>query len=191
MNMKKVLLSLATLLIGFSLVAQSQYKVDPAHTSVNFKIRHNGITFVSGKFEKFDGGIIGSLDNPEQARVFFNIDAASVNTSIQRRDDHLRSADFFEVEKFPSLTFESTSIEKVSAEKYKLNGKLKIKDVTKDVTFDVDYGGSVKTDNGGEIIGFTAKNTINRLDYNVSYDPTGVGIGKDVHITVYLEFRKE
>lgn len=191
MCMKKVLLLFVAVITGFSLLAQSQYKVDPAHTSVNFKVKHSGITFVSGKFEKFDGGIIGSMDNAEQARIFFNVDVASVNTGVKMRDDHLRSADFFEVEKFPSMSFESTSIEKVSDNKYKLNGKLQIKDVTKDVTFDVDYGGSVKGQNGSEVIGFTAKNTINRLDYNVAYDPDAAGIGKDVHIVIYLEFKKE
>ncbi|CEA15782.1 hypothetical protein ING2E5B_1029 [Fermentimonas caenicola] len=191
MYMKKVLLLFVAVITGFSLLAQSQYKVDPAHTSVNFKVKHSGITFVSGKFEKFDGGIIGSMDNAEQARIFFNVDVASVNTGVKMRDDHLRSADFFEVEKFPSMSFESTSIEKVSDNKYKLNGKLQIKDVTKDVTFDVDYGGSVKGQNGSEVIGFTAKNTINRLDYNVAYDPDAAGIGKDVHIVIYLEFKKE
>ncbi|MDD4777815.1 MAG: YceI family protein [Fermentimonas sp.] len=189
--MKKVLLFFAALITGFSLMAQSHYKVDPAHTSINFKVKHSGITFVSGKFEKFDGGIIGSMENAEQARVFFNVDVASINTSVQMRDDHLRSADFFEVEKFPTMSFESTSIEKVSDNKYKLNGKLQIKDVTKDVTFDVVYGGSVTGQDGTEVVGFIAKNTINRLDYNIAYDPDAAGIGKDVDITLYLEFKKE
>ena len=87
------------------------------------------------------------------------------------------------------MTFESTSIEKVDEKKYKLNGKLQIKDVTKDVTFDVIYGGVVKGDNGSETVGFVAKNKINRLDYNVAYDPDGAGIGKEVAITLYLEFK--
>lgn len=189
--MKKILLFFVALLTGLSLIAQSQYKIDPAHSSVNFKVKHSGITFVNGKFEKFDGGIIGSMSNPEQARVFFNVDIASINTSVKMRDDHLLSADFFEVAKFPSMTFESTSIEKVSDENYKLNGKLQIKDVTRDVTFDVVYGGSVVGQNGTEVVGFIAKNTINRLDYNINYDPDGAGIGKEVHITLYLEFKKE
>jgi len=105
------------------------------------------------------------------------------------RDNHLRSADFFDVEKYPSMSFESTGIEKVDEKKYKLNGKLQIKDVTKDVTFDVIYGGVVKGQDGGETAGFIAKTAINRLDYNVSYDPDGLGIGKEVMITLYLEFK--
>lgn len=191
MNMKKTFLFFVTFLTGFSLIAQSQYKVDLAHTSVNFKIKHNGITFVAGKFEKFDGGIIGSMANPEQARVFFNIDVASINTSVKMRDDHLLRDDFFDVEKFPSMTFESTSIEKISNENYKMNGKLQIKDVTKDVTFDVVYGGSVVDSNGTEIVGFVANNTINRLDYNILYGQDGAGVGTDVYITLFLEFKKE
>lgn len=189
--MKKVFLFITAITLSIGLMAQSQYKVDPAHTSVNFKVKHMGITFVNGKFEKFDGGIIGDLNNLEQSRVFFNVDVTSINTSVEMRDNHLRSADFFEVEKFPTMTFESTSIEKVSDNKYNLNGKLKIKDVTKDVTFDVKHGGLVKGDDGSETVGFIAKNSINRLDYNVAYDPDGAGIGKEVHIVLYLEFKKE
>lgn len=191
LNMKKVILLSVALIVGLSLMAQSQYKVDPAHTSVNFKVKHSGITFVNGKFEKFDGGIIGDINNIEQARVFFNVDIASLNTSVEMRDNHLLSADFFDVEKFPTMTFESTSVEKVEGDNYKLHGKLQLKDVTKDVTFDVVYGGLVKGDDGSEVVGFIAKNTINRIDYNIAYDPDGAGIGKDVHIVLYLEFKKE
>ncbi len=190
-RMKKVTLFLIALFAGFGLMAQSHYKVDPAHSSVNFKVKHSGITFVNGKFEKFDGGIIGNLENPEEVRIFFNVDVASVNTSVPMRDDHLRSADFFDVAKFPAMTFESTGIEKVDDKKYKLHGKLQIRDVTKDVTFDVMYGGSVKGKDGTESVGFIAKNMINRLDYNIAYDPDGLGIGKEVAITLYLEFKSE
>ena len=130
--MKKITFILITFFTALGLMAQSHYKVDPAHTSVNFKVKHSGITFVNGKFEKFDGGIIGNMNNIEEARVFFNVETASVNTSVPMRDDHLRSADFFDVEKFPVMTFESSSIEKVKENKYKLHGKLQIKDVTKD-----------------------------------------------------------
>ncbi|MEA4918352.1 YceI family protein [Proteiniphilum sp.] len=171
------------------LVAQSNYKVDPAHASVNFLVKHNGITFVQGRFDKFEGAIIGSPQQFESARVFFNVDVESINTGIAKRDEHLQSADFFEVKRFPSMSFESTGIEKVEENKYKLHGKLQIKDVTKDVTFDVVYGGSVKGKDGSEIVGFKATKKINRLDYNISFDSEGIGIGKDVIITLYLEFK--
>ena len=190
-NMKKTILFLfAALFIAAGVNAQSIYQVDPAHASVNFKVKHMGITFVAGKFDKFDGGIIGSIDNFNDARVFFNIDVPSINTGMGMRDDHLRSADFFEVESFPSMSFESTSIEKLDDKNYKLNGKLQIKDVTKDVTFEVKYGGLVKGQDGSETVGFIATNSINRLDYNVAGDPEGSSIGTNVDITLYLEFKK-
>jgi len=188
--MKKGILLLITFFAVLTLMAQSHYKVDPAHTSVNFKVKHSGITFVNGKFDKFDGGIIGSLDKMEEARVFFNVEVGSVNTSVPMRDDHLRSADFFDVEKHPAMTFESTHIDKVDEKKYKLHGKLQIKDVTRDAIFDVIYGGVVKGENGAETAGFIAKSSINRLDYHVAYDPEGLGIGKEVMITLYLEFKR-
>ncbi|MFA7582565.1 MAG: YceI family protein [Proteiniphilum sp.] len=188
--MKRKTLLLIAFFIGLGLMAQSPYKVDPAHTSVNFKVKHMGITFVNGKFEKFDGGIIGNPDKMEEARVFFNVKTASVNTSVSMRDDHLRSADFFDVEKYPAMTFESSRIEKVDDKNYKLHGKLQIKDVTKDVIFDVVYGGTVKGQDGTETAGFIAKNKINRLDYHIAYDPDGLGIGKEVAITLYLEFKR-
>ena len=188
--MKRKTLLLIAFFVGLGLMAQSPYKVDPAHTSINFKVKHMGITFVSGKFEKFDGGIIGNLDKMEEARVFFNVETASVNTSVSMRDDHLRSADFFDVEKHPAMTFESTRMEKVNDKNYKLHGKLQIKDVTKDVIFDVVYGGTVKGQDGTETAGFIAKNKINRIDYHVAYDPDGLGIGKEVVITLYLEFKR-
>jgi len=103
----------------------------------------------------------------------------------------LRSADFFEVEKYPNMTFKSTKILATGKpDKYLLYGKLTIKDVTKDVIFDVYYGGSVKSDKG-EKLGMKAKTTINRFDYNINFDPAAAGVGKDVTIVVHLQFAKQ
>ncbi|HBG41504.1 MAG TPA: polyisoprenoid-binding protein [Porphyromonadaceae bacterium] len=188
--MKKTTFLLVFFLLGIALMAQSTYKVDPAHTSINFKVKHLGITFVQGKFEKFDGAITGEPDKVEQARIYFNVETNSINTSVEARDNHLKSADFFDVEKFPAMTFESTGIEKVDDQNYKLNGILAIKDVSKPVTFDVKYGGTVTGQDGVQTVGFVATTTINRLDYNVAYDPDAATIGKDVVITLFLEFKK-
>lgn len=186
--MKKITSLLVVFTACFGMMAQSNFKVDPAHSSVNFTIKHNGISFVQGRFDKFDGAIIGSPDKFDSARVFFNVKTESINTGIAPRDTHLRSADFFDAEQFPTMTFESNSIEKLEDGKFKLHGKLQIKDVTKDATFDVVYGGLLKKEDGSEVIGFTAKNTINRLDYNIAYDPDGLVLGKDVAIVLHLEF---
>ena len=185
---KSLFVLLAALFISSGMFAQTTYKVDPYHSSINFKVKHLGISFVNGKFEKFDGTITGS--DFKTAKVDFTVDVNSINTSVTPRDNHLQSADFFDVEKFPKMTFSSTSFKK-SGKKYKLTGNLTIKDVTRLVTFDVKMGGKNKAKDGAEIHGFSAKTTINRFDYNVAYDPDLTSVGKDVTIYLYLEFKEQ
>ncbi|MGI6073919.1 MAG: YceI family protein [Fermentimonas sp.] len=189
--MKKVL-NITILLMLFALTASSQsiYKIDRQHSSVNFKVKHFSISFVNGRFEQFDGGIIGSIDDPQSARVFFNIKTNSIYTGVEQRDNHLISDEFFDTKRFPIMSFESNSIEKIDDENYKLTGKLQIKDVTKDATFNVQYGGTAENKNGEQVVGFVAKSTINRFDYKVAGDPDGLAIAKDVEIILYLEFKK-
>lgn len=187
--MKKILFALlAALFISGGMFAQTTYNVDPYHTSINFKVKHLGISFVNGRFEKFDGKITGT--DLKNAKVDFTVDVNSINTSVTPRDNHLRSADFFDVEKFPQMIFSSTSFKK-KGKKYKLTGNLTIKDVTRPVTFDVKMGGPKKSKDGAAIYGFSAKTTINRFDYNVAYDPELSSVGKDVTIYLYLEFKEQ
>lgn len=187
--MKKVLFVLMTaLLFHVGLSAQTVYKVDPYHTSINFKVKHMGITFVAGKFDKFEGAITGS--DFKTAKVDFTVDVNTVNTGVEIRDNHLRSADFFDVAKYPKMKFSSTSFKK-SGKKYKLTGNLTIKDVTRPVTFEVTMAGPIKNKDGADIYGFIAKTKINRFDYHVGYDPEFKTIGKDVHINLYLEFGEQ
>ncbi|MDO5665243.1 MAG: YceI family protein [Bacteroidia bacterium] len=189
--MKKVGLLFASLFLVFGLMAQTKYLVDKAHSSVNFKVKHYGISFVNGSFNSFDGFVLGDLNNLEKANVDFTVDVESIDTRIEPRDKHLRGADFFDVEKYPKMSFKSTSIEKKDDKSFKLNGLMTIKDVTKPVTFDVRYGGKVVGRDGKDIVGFTAKHTINRMDYNVTYDPDSKTIAKDVDIVLYLEFKAQ
>lgn len=185
---KSLFVLLAALLVSGGMFAQTTYKVDPYHTSINFKVKHLGISFVNGKFEKFDGEIKGS--DFKTAKVDFTVDVNSINTSVEARDNHLRSADFFEVEKFPQMKFTSTSFKK-KGKKYKLAGNLTIKDVTRPVVFDVKVGGETKGQDGAVIQGFSAKTTINRFDYNVNFDKEASMIGKDVTIYLHLEFKEQ
>ena len=186
--MKKTGLTFLVLFFMFGLMAQTRYLVDKAHSSVHFKVKHNGISFVNGSFNSFEGFIEGDLNSLENANIEFTVDAESIDTRIEPRDKHLRSADFFDVEKYPKMSFKSTDIEKTGDKKYKLNGLLTVKDVTKPVTFEVKYGGKIVGRDGKDIIGFTAKNSINRLDYNVAYDPDSKAIAKDVDLVLYMEF---
>ena len=189
--MKRVLVLLAVTLIAMGSFAQDQLKIDPAHSSLNFNIGHSGISIVNGKFIDYIGDLTIEGEAFETAKVNFVIDVASINTNVEMRDNHLRSADFFEVETYPKMTFESTKVLATGKpDCYLLHGKLTIKDVTRDVIFDVHFGGAVKSDKD-EKIGVEAKTKINRFDYNINFDPTATGVGKDVTIIVHGQFAKQ
>ena len=191
MNMKKVLILLVVTFITMGSYAQSQWKVDPYHSSLNFNISHSGISIVNGKFLEYTGSLTTDGEALNNANVEFSVKVKSINTNVVDRDNHLRSADFFEVGKFPDMIFKSTKIlASGKPNHYLLYGKLTIKDVTKDVIFDVHYGGTVKS-NQGEKLGVKAETTINRFDYNIDFDPTAAGVGKDVSIVVHGQFAKQ
>ncbi len=191
MIMKKVLFLLAVTLIAMGSFAQDQWKIDPAHSSLNFNISHSGISMVNGKFTDYTGVLNIQGEDFESANIDFTVQIASLNTNVEMRDNHLKSADFFEVETYPTMTFKSSKILATGKpDYYLLHGKLTIKDVTKDVIFDVQYGGKVASDDG-EKIGVKATTTIDRFDYNIDYDPMALGIGKDVTIIVHAQFQKQ
>jgi|SRR5690554_1242095 len=190
-TMKNLMTLVALVFFTVSSFAQTQWKLDPYHSSINFEISHSGISIVNGKFLEYTGSLTTDGEALKGAKVNFTVDVKSINTNVEDRDNHLRSADFFEVEKYPEMIFKSSKIVATDkANKYLLHGKLTIKDVTKDVVFDVDYGGTAKSEQG-EKLGVKAKTTINRLDYNINFDPTAAGIGKDVNIVVHLQFAKQ
>ena len=189
--MKKVFVFLAVTLITIGSFAQDHWKIDPAHSSLNFNISHSGISFVNGKFTDYTGEVTTYGEEFDEAKVNFTVQIASINTNVEMRDNHLRSADFFDAEAYPIMTFESTKILATGKpDLYLLHGKLTIKDVTKDVIFDVHYGGTVESEEG-EKIGIKATTVIDRFDFNIDYDPMALGIGKDVSITVHGQFVKQ
>ncbi len=187
--MKKLILMTLVALMSLPVFAQDKWTVDPMHSFVNFAVKRSAISFVDGSFRKFNGEFTASKADFSDAQINFTVDVASIYTSVDMRDNHLRSADFFDAEKYPQMSFVSTSFQKVKGNKYRLKGKLTLKDVTKDVVFDVVYGGQV-TDNGTQRAGFMATTKINRLDYHVAYDSAAAVIAKDVHITLNLQFLK-
>lgn len=186
--MKKSLVLLAFLVLGSNLFAQTRWNADPAHTFVNFSVKHLGISFVNGNFKKFEGNYVTAKADLSDSKINFTVDAASINTGVEQRDAHLKTDDFFNAEKYPFLKFESTSFTKGKGNDYLLSGKLTIRDVTKDVTFKVVYGGVTKDPWGNNRTGFSATTVINRFDYNVKYDPTGTAVAKEVILTLNLEF---
>lgn len=188
--MKKLLLSFAFALVSAFTFAQATWTVDPAHSSINFNIKHMGISFVQGRFDQFKGEVHTPGANLDNGHFNFVVLTESINTGVEMRDKHLKSADFFEAEKFPQMNFESGSFTKGKGNDYILKGKLTIKDVTKEISIPVTFGGITKNQQGKEVAGLQAKFTINRLDYNIKYDPTGAGVAKDVEVTLFLELAK-
>ncbi|TDS56568.1 YceI family protein [Myroides indicus] len=187
--MKKIALLFVATLFSVATFAQTQWNVDNMHSFLNFSVKHLGISFVDGRFDKYKGSFIGNPDNLENGKFNFSVDINSVNTSVEMRDNHLKTDDFFNAEKYPSMKFESTSIKKSGKDQYKLIGNLTIRDITKPVTFDLVYGGLLKDDgNGNTKLGFQASTTLNRFDFGVAYDPSGQAIAKDILINVNLEF---
>ncbi|SRR5690554_3012085 len=189
--MKKMMTLIAVALISMGSFAQTQWKVDPFHSSLNFNISHSGISIVNGKFHEYTGTLTTNGESMENANFDFTIKVNSIDTSVENRDNHLRSEDFFEIEKYPNMTFKSTKIlETGKADHYLLYGNLTIKNVTKPVIFDVHFGGIAKSDQGAKL-GMKATTSINRFDYNINYDPTAAGIGKEVNLVVHLQFAKQ
>lgn len=144
------------------------YKFDVAHSAIGFKVRHMGLVDVPGYFREFDGTINYDPVDVTKSTVNFTAKATSVDTGNDRRDGHLRTKDFFEVETYPDITFKSTKIEK-KGDDLILTGDLKIKDVTKSISFSFDIEGFINGKEGGSKMGVTADTKINRRDYNVKY----------------------
>lgn len=188
--MKKIILGFVFALVSMITFAQSTWTVDPMHSSVNFNIKHMGISFVQGRFDKFDGKVSTPGATLDNAQFNFSVQTESINTGVEPRDKHLKSADFFDAEKFPSMKFESTSLVKGKNNNYTLKGKLTVKDVTKEVSIPVTFGGVTKNQQGKDVAGLQAKFTVNRLDYNIKYDPTGAGVAKDVDVVLFFELVK-
>ena len=170
------------------------WNIDPVHTTAEFKVRHMMITNVKGHFT----GVTGVLTLDEQditkSHVEASIDAASINTREAQRDAHLKSADFFDVQKFPTITFKSKKAEAAGAGKFKLTGDLTMRGVTKEVTLDVEGPSQQLVAQGRARVGATATTKINRQDYGVSWsralDGGGVVVSDDVTITIELELVK-
>ena len=144
------------------------WTLDPAHSELTFKVKHMMISNVRGEFKSFNASIDG--EDFEKAKISAAIDSSSIFTNAGDRDNHLKSADFFDIENYKELTFEGVSFKKVDDDEYKLTGLLTIKGVTKEVTFDVEFGGINKDPWGNEKAGFSLQGKINRKDWGLNWN---------------------
>jgi polyisoprenoid-binding protein YceI len=171
------------------------WQLDKSHSSINFSVRHMMISTARGRFEEFDGTFEVNEANPGQSKIEVQIQAASINTKEAQRDGHLKSPDFFDVEKYPVITFNSKRVEKVGGQNVRLVGDLTIKDITKEVALDVEYAGQAKSPFGTINAGFTAQTKINRKDWgltwNVALETGGMLVGEEVTISIELELVKQ
>lgn len=171
------------------------WQMDKAHSDVHFSIRHMMISTVRGRFEEFGGTFEVNEADPTQSKIEMVIQAASINTKEPQRDNHLRSADFLDVEKYPTITFNSTRIEKIDDTHGRVFGDLTIKDITKEVVLDVEYAGQAKSPYGVISAGFEATTKINRKDWdltwNVALETGGMLVGDELKIEIELELMKQ
>jgi len=167
------------------------WAIDPVHSEVSFLVRHMMVSKVRGRFDKFEGTIVTGAD-PLASTVTASVDLASINTGQEQRDAHIRSADFFEVEKYPAMNFTSTGV-KQAEEGFILEGDLTLKGVTKSVAFDLEVNGFGPDAYGGTRVGFSAITQINRKDFGVSFDgpipgvPGGAVVSDAITVTLEIE----
>ena len=193
--MKKLLVLFVTAFIATGAFAASEsWVVDKNHSEANFQVRHL-VSRVSGKFDDFNGAITLDRSNPAASSVEFTIKTASIDTGVEGRDKHLRSADFFDAEKNPEISFKSTSVKPGSKKDvYDVTGNFTMHGVTKTITLPVEFLGFMKDPRGSERAGFTVKTTVNRKEYGINWnralDAGGTLLSDDVDITVNIEAAK-
>jgi polyisoprenoid-binding protein YceI len=174
--------------------AAGTFTIDPAHTEVGFVARHLMVSKVRGSFTQVSGEITVAED-PLDSRVTVHIPAASINTGVADRDNHLRSADFLDVEKYPELTFRSTRLVQPSREKFELVGELTIRDTTREVTLDVEFDGVAVSPWGQEVVAFTASTGIDRDEFGITWNQAleagGVVVGRKVKIELQIEATRQ
>ncbi len=189
----KTTLALAFTLAASSAFSQDVYTVDRVHSEVSFRVRHF-VAKTPGRFDDFAGTIAVVPGKPAESSVEFTIKTASVNTANASRDTHLKSADFFDVEKYPEITFKSTKIAPVDADTFNVTGIFTMHGTARELTIPVDFGGTVTDARGTVKAGFSLATKVNRKDYGIVWNQTldtgGMVLGEEVEITVNIEANK-
>lgn len=175
-------------------LATGSWQIDPTHSHVEFAVRHLMISTVKGRFGEVSGTLQVDATDPARSVVDVTINVASIDTREPQRDAHLRSADFFDVDRFPTLRFKSTRVSG-DADDLKVTGDLTIRDITREVTLTVTPEGQGKDPWGGERAGYSAKGTINRTDFGLTWNQVleagGVVVGDEIKISIDVELVKQ
>lgn len=176
-------------------MTKSIWEIDPTHSEIGFKVKHMMFTNVSGKFNDFQAVIENDNDQFETSDISFSANVSSIDTNNTDRDNHLRSADFFDVESFPMISFKSTGIKKINEGQFEVSGDLTLKEVAKNVTLDAEYSGLMEDPWGNTRVGVTLSGKINRKDFgltwNTSLETGGVLVGDEIKIIVEVQLIKK
>lgn len=190
--MKKLISFFVVALLSTTLFAQSSWKSDPMHSKLSFGITHLAVSEVTGLFKTFDATITGSKADFSDAAVELSVTVASINTEVEMRDNHLKTADFFDVEKFPTMTFISSSIKKAGNNKYQLTGNLTLHGVTKPVTMTLWYRGTTTNPmSKATLSGFQLTGTLKRSDFGIGPKFPAPMLSDEVSIKADGEFIKQ
>jgi polyisoprenoid-binding protein YceI len=192
--MKKITAIIATLFFSTFILAQTTWKADPMHSKLTFSTVHHGISDIAGLFKTFEITTTAKKADFSDATFELSTDVASINTEVEMRDNHLRSAEFFDVEKYPKMTFKSTSIKKIGKEKdkYKLMGNLTLHGITKPVTINIWYRGTITSPQSKAITaGFQFSGILKRSDFNIGSKFPPPMISDEVKIKADCEFIKQ
>lgn len=169
----------------------TKFNLDAAHSSIDFSVKHMMVSKVKGSFTNFSAELDGNPEDLSGATISFDIDVKSITTNNEDRDNHLRSADFFDTDSFPNIKFVATDVKKSDDNEYEVTGDMTIKDVTKKVTFEAEYGGKGTNPWGQEVVAFSANTKISRKDFGLTWNQAletgGVLVGDDIKISVELE----
>ncbi len=176
-------------------MAKLSWQLDPAHSEVQFRVRHLMVSTVTGQFKNFSSNVTTAENGDfKTAEIEFTIEAASVDTGVEMRDNHLRSDDFFSAEKYPTLQFKSTGLKPLGSDEYQLDGLMTIRDITKPVSLRVELGGVVVDPYGNTKAGFEVTGKINRKDFGLNWSAVteagGVVVADEVKIQANVQYAK-
>lgn len=175
----------SSLLANSPALAADRYELDPVHSHINFKILHLGIGYQYGRFNDLSGTVVVDEAHPANSKVDVTVKTASVDTKNEKRNEHLRSPDFFNAKQFPNLTFKSTHVEKIGKDSYKVTGTLSLHGKSKTISFVFKKTGEGKDPWGHYRMGGETTFTLNRMDYGINFMPDG--LGKDVTLMLSFE----
>jgi polyisoprenoid-binding protein YceI len=173
-------------------MAAKQWSLDPAHSEIQFKVKHLVISTVSGSFSKFSGDAVTPEDTFQNGEITIRIDASSINTNNEQRDGHLRSAEFFDSESHPEITIKTTSIKQVSDDDYTIMADFTMRGVTKSIEFKGEYGGEATDGYGNQKVGLEVKGKLNRKDFGLNWNAVieggGLTVSDEVKLVANLQF---